>query len=607
MSIVKPPTIRELIETYGSEKNAVIHLVNAGFSPEQIAWKTGIPYHRIRLYMDGKDPIKGAPFSRLVEVYERLAVLHGKRGKETELAKFLRTSDLPLEMKIRFALGRIVDESLKVGPGLIERSLSMATGVSIGDIRKLLVDYGEHGEVAYIVKKSLEPRLTIYEVYEAIKLLPKLKSVKERELFITSLIKLSSPLEAKYIVRLLLEDLKLGYHENIVIKAVSKAYGVPSEVIANACALAGLIEGLTLASQGLSKISEIRMRPGTFIKPQLAHLYEPDKVAYPARAEYKFDGSRLQIHKWGSQIWLFSRRGIEKSQTLPEIVEITNQVRAQNCILDGEVIAVDESGNPLPFQAMLERTVPRELTPEELKERMEKIKLTVKIFDILFINGRELIKLPLSERRSYLLAVVPPEYIAEGRDCKNEAELMIFYDEAIRKGYEGIVVKNLNSPYEPGKRTYTWLKLKPERDTLDCTIVKALYGKGKRAGLYSSFLLAVRDPRERKLYTIGKVSNLPEGVMEALTSIIERTRRHEDGEGVFVTPTIVVEVTYQEIQETDEYTSGYALRVPKIIRFRDDKRVDEIDTIDKVRKLYEAQYERYVARDDLDRETSKIV
>ncbi|MBS7660066.1 DNA ligase, partial [Candidatus Bathyarchaeota archaeon] len=212
-----------------------------------------------------------------------------------------------------------------------------------------------------------------------------------------------------------------------------------------------------------------------------------------------------------------------------------------------------------------------------------------------------------SERRSYLLAVVPPEYIAEGRDCKNEAELMIFYDEAIRRGYEGIVVKNLNSPYEPGKRTYTWLKLKPERDTLDCTIVKALYGKGKRAGLYSSFLLAVRDPRERKLYTIGKVSNLPEGVMEALTSIIERTRRHEDGEGVFVTPTIVVEVTYQEIQETDEYTSGYALRVPKIIRFRDDKRVDEIDTIDKVRKLYEAQYERYVARDDLDRETSKIV
>jgi len=593
MSVVKPPTLKELIEAYGSEKEAVLRLLEAGFYPEQIEWRTGIPYYLIRLYMEGKEPRKDMPFSKIVEVFERLAILRGKKGKETELAKFFQTSELPLEVKARLALGTITDESLKVGPGLVERSLSLATGVSKSDVRKLLIDYGEHGEVAYLLKKPSEPKLSVNEVYEAIRLLPKLKGVKERELYVASLLRVATPQEAKYIVRLLLGDLKLGYYASTVMRAAARAYQVPVELIQNACAIMGIAEGISLASEGLPKLAEVKMRPGQFIRPQLAHLYEPDKVVYPVRAEYKIDGSRLQVHKWGTQTWIFSRRGVEKSQTLPEIVEIAKKFNAQSCIVDGEVLAVDQNGNPLPFQVMLERTVPRELTPEELAERMEKVRVTYRAFDILFLNGRDLTSLPLSERRKYLVEVVPPEYLAEGIECQNEVELMRFYDEALKKGFEGIVVKDLNSPYEIGQRTYTWLKLKPERDTIDCTIVKALYGKGRRAGLYSSFLLAVRDPKEKRLYTIGKVSNLPEQTMDALATIVERTKTNEDDEGVFVKPTVVVEVTYQEIQETDEYTSGYALRVPKIVRFRTDKTIEEIDTIEKLKKLYELQYERY--------------
>jgi DNA ligase-1 len=593
MSIVKPPTLKELIETYGSPREAVLRLIEAGFSPEQIEWRTGIPYYLIRLYMDGKESKKDVPFSKIVEVYERIAVLRGKKGKETELAKFFQNPELPLETKARFALGTVTEESLKVGPGLIERSLSLATGVSKNEVRKLLIDYGEHGEVAYLLKKPSEPKLTVSEVYEAVKLLPKLKGIRERELYVSSLLRVSTPLEAKYIVRLLLGDLKLGYYANTVIRAAAKAYKVPPELIQNTCAIMGITEGISMASGGALKLTEVKMRPGQFIKPQLAHLYEPDKVVYPARAEYKLDGSRLQIHKWGTQIWLFSRRGVEKSQTLPEVVEIAEKFNAQSCIVDSEVLAVDEAGNPLPFQVMLERTVPKELKPEELEERKRKVRVTIKAFDMLFLNGRELIGLPLSERRKYLLEVVPKEYIVDGVDCQNEVELMRFYEEALKNKFEGIVVKNLNSPYEIGQRTYTWLKLKPERDTIDCTIVKALYGKGRRAGLYSSFLLAVRDPTEKKLYTIGKVSNLPEEAMDAVATIIENTRKGEDEEGVFVKPTVVVEVTYQEIQETDDYTSGYALRVPKIVRFRTDKTVDEIDSIEKLKRLYELQYERY--------------
>jgi len=594
MSIVKPPTLQELIKTYGSLKKAVLRLVEAGFTPEQIEWKTSIPYYITRLYMDGKEPKKDAPFSKIVEVYERIAVLRGKKAKETELAKFLKNPELALEVKTRFALGTITEESLKVGPGLIERSIILATGTSKKDVKNLLIDYGEHSEVIYLLKRQpSEPKLSVNEVYEAIKLLPKLRSIRERERYISSLLRVSSPLEAKYIVRLILGDLKLGYYADTVIKAAAKAYKVPPELIQKACALMGIAEGINIASEGMLRLTEIKMRPGQFIKPQLAHLYDPDKVTYPVRAEYKFDGSRLQIHKWGTQIWLFSRRGVEKSQTLPEIVEIVKHFKAQSCIVDSEIIAVNEVGNPLPFQVMLERTLPRTLTTEELEERKQKAKVNIKAFDILFLNGQELTNLPLFKRRKYLLEVVPSSYMAEGINCKNEVELMRFYEEAVKKKYEGIVIKSLNAPYEVGRRTYTWLKLKPERDTVDCTIVKALHGKGKRAGLYSSFLLAVRESAEKKLYTIGKVSNLPEETMDALTTIVEGNINGEDEEGIFVKPKVVVEVTYQEIQETDEYTSGYALRAPKIFRFRIDKTVDEIDTLEKMRKLYELQYERY--------------
>jgi len=593
MTIVKPPTFEELVQKYGSVKAAVQYLLELGFTPEQIEWKIGVPYYLVRLFMAEIQPTNPATFSSVVKVYERLAVLRSKKGKETELANFFQRQDLNLEVKTRLALGSLTEESLKVGPGTVEKALCLATGAAVRELRKLLRDYGEHGEVAFLLKEPREARLTVEEIYEAIRLLPKIAKITERNLLISSLLRVSTPEEAKYIVRLLLGDLKLGYYQRTVIQAAAKAYKVSPELVESACAILGLTEGILLAPAGEPALSTIKLRPGQFLKPQLAHLYEPDKMKYPVRAEFKLDGSRLQIHKWGTRTWLFSRRAIEKSQTLPEIVEIAGRFNAHSCIVDSEVIAIDENGRFLPFQFLLERTVPRGLTEEELEQRREKIGLTIRAFDILYLNGRELTNLPLSERRKYLLEVVPTEYLVKGRDCENEVVLMKFYEEALGEGLEGIVVKNLNSPYEVGQRTYTWLKLKPERDTIDCIIVKALYGRGKRAGLYSSFLLAVRDPAEKKLYTIGRVSNLPEDTMDALRDIVEQTRVSVDDEGVFVKPSVVVEATYQEIQETDEYTSGYALRVPKIVRFRSDKKIEDVDSVEKLHKLYEMQYERH--------------
>ncbi len=595
MTIVKPPSFKQLVEMYGSPKAAVLHLLGSGYTPEDISWKMGVPYYLLRLYMSGFEPAKPTLFSSITEVYERLAILRSKKGKETELVKFFQRTDLDLEVKPRLALGRVVDESLRIGPGMVERALSVTTGTAPNEVKKLLVDYGEYGEVAFLLLKPKEPKLTVEEVYESIRLLPSLEKVKERDQLIASLLDASTQQEGKYIVRLLLFDLKLSYYERTVIHAAARAYNVPPELIESVGAIVGLTEGILLAPKGALALQEVKLRPGQFLKPQLANLYQPEKVTYPALAEQKLDGSRLQIHKWGTQVWLYSRRGIEKAETLPEAVEISEKFNAQSCIVDSEVIAVDPDGQPLPFQTLLKRAVPKELSAEELEKRKEKVAVTVRAFDIIYLNGRELASLPLSERRKYLAEVVPPNYLVEGKVCRNEVELMSFYEEALQKGYEGIVVKDLNAPYEFGQRTYTWLKLKPERDTIDCTLVKALFGKGKRAGLYSSFLMAVRDPTEKKLYTIGKVSNLSEEVMEALRNVVESTKTSED-EGVFIKPSIVVEVTYQEIQIAEDYTSGYALRVPKVVRFRPDKGIEDVDSLEKMQKLYELQYERETAQ-----------
>ncbi len=592
MTLVKPPVFNELVKIYGSPKSAVLHLLESGYTPEEISWEMHISYHLVQLYINGIEPSKQTLFSNIVEIYERLALLRSKKGKETELARFFKRTDLDLEVKTRLALGRVVDESLKVGPGVIERAISIATGTSPKEVKKLLIDYGEHGEVAFLLLMPREARLTVEEVYESLRLLPKLERVKERDSLIASILEASTPREGKYVVRLLLFDLKLGYHERSVVYAAARAYSVPPELIESVCAIIGLTEGIMLAPEGTRVLEQIQLRPGQFLKPQLAHLYEPEKTVYPTLAECKLDGSRLQIHKLGTRIWLYSRRGIEKTGGLPEAVDIALKFSAQNCIVDSEVIAVDPQGHLLPFQNLLERTVPRELSAEELRERKEKVAVTIRAFDIIYLNGQELAKLPLSHRGKYLSEVVPTEYLVEGKECRNEVELMAFYQESLEKGYEGIVVKELDSPYEFGQRTYTWLKLKPERDSIDCTLVKALYGKGKHAGFYSSYTMAVRDPEEKRLYTIGRVSNLSENTMEELKRLVENTRTGQDEEGAFVKPSIVVEVTFQEIQVSEDYTSGYALRVPKLVRFRPDKNIEEIDTLEKMRRLYELQYER---------------
>lgn len=597
VKIVRPPSFEALEKEAKSPMEAVQFLVRAGYSVDQIVRKSGLPYYLVQLYKRRIVPVNRYPFHEVTKYYDRIAVVRSKRGKKTVLVKFFRNPHIDFSTKVKLALGRIVEErTTGVGPGIIERAIGFVSGRSKKRVRKVFFDYGDYGEVASVsFEGRSSPAITVGEVCEAIRLLPKLRKIDERMMIVASLLRNSTSAEARYIVHLILQDLRLGYQEAAVVDAASEVLGVPAELVSRACAIKGTFDGLILASGGRPVLEGIKLRPGEFIKPQLAHLYEPDKVVFPCRAEWKYDGSRLQLHKWGETVVYFSRRGIEKSKTLKEVAPIIRGFDAHSCIVDSEVIALDERGRPLPFQYLLRRTVPKEFK----EDIFEEIGLSIKAFDILYLNGEILMTKPLVERLKFFERAVPEDCRATTRICQSEVELMDFYQSALKRGLEGIIVKNLSSVYEAGKRTYTWLKLKPERDTVDCVVVKALYGRGRRAGFYSSFELAVRHPTEKKLYTIGRVANLPEGFLALLSRNVPQIKVREDDEGVFVKPSVIFEVTYQEIEKAKDYTSGFAFRVPKFVRLRDDKTIWEIDTIDKIKKLYALQYERYTPKEEL--------
>ncbi len=582
MSLVKPPSFRELSSRMG-EAEAVRYLLLIGYTPAKVVAESGLPYHRVLLYKEGVKSLKGLEFSKLASFYERLSAVRSRKAKEALISRFLSSRILPVDVMVNLLTAKPF-KNLGVGPGTVRDSLALASRWSPERVEALYREYGEYGEVAYLILKGTGMPLSVKEVYLTLRLLPRLAR-DGRVKVLSSLLSSSSRIEGKYIVRLALGDLKLGFKENTLLIAASKAFGVDRRLLENASAIKGLVEACRLASVGEYMLRLVELKPGVPFKPMLAHLYREDKVKFPVRVELKYDGSRLQIHKMSDKIGLYTRRLVEKSNVLPEVVEIAMGFNADSCIVDCEVIAVDDKGNPLPFQYLLERTLPRKF---EL-ERVEKVRVTIRAFDIVYYDGKSLVSTPLYERIPILMSVVPEEFLAEGKTCTTPGEVEKYFREAVDRGYEGVMVKALDSIYEPGKRTYTWLKLKPLRDTIDAVVVKAYYGTGLRAGYYSSLLLAVRDPEVRKLYTIGRVSNISEELMDRLKARFDQLIVRRDREGVVLKPEVVVEVTYMEIQKSPEYSSGYALRVPKIVRVRSDKTVEEIDTVDKIRELYTSQ------------------
>jgi DNA ligase-1 len=396
-------------------------------------------------------------------------------------------------------------------------------------------------------------------------------------------------LEAQYIARLAIEDMRIGVGDGGVRDAIAKAFARSAKDVERAYNLTNDI-GLVAVSARRDNLSELHVMIQHPIKMMLAQLGDGIPAAFQemgtAAIEWKYDGARVQIHKEGDNVQIFSRRLEKVTGSLPEIARMTLQIKAKSAILDGEVVAMGKDGRPMAFQEILKR-FRRKYNVEKLALQ---IPLNLFLFDLIYLDDKSLIDLPLTERRALLEKVADPSILADQVLSDKPEVAEEIYARALDAGHEGVMLKNPSSVYGPGKRGKNWLKIKPVMETLDLVVIGAKWGEGRRASLLGSYRLGCIDRETNKLLDLGWVATgLTDEALADLTEMFGELIIVQKGMEVEIKPTVIFEVAYEEIQKSPNYSSGYALRFPRLIAVRDDKSLDEADTLDRVVSLYKVQ------------------
>jgi DNA ligase-1 len=308
--------------------------------------------------------------------------------------------------------------------------------------------------------------------------------------------------------------------------------------------------------------------------------------------EFKYDGARIQLHRAGAEVRIWSRRLTEVTASLPDVVAIARQLHADAAILDGEVVAVGAEGRPLPFQELMRRF----RRVHDVEASVRDVPLVLHLFDCLLVNGRSLVDEPCEARWAALEDLTGGAHLARRLVVADVESARAFFGEALVAGHEGVVAKALDSPYTPGTRGKRWLKVKPA-ETVDCVVVAADRGSGRRRGWLSNYHLAVRD-EAGGLAPVGKTfKGLTDQEFGAMTARLQALAVADDGYTVTVRPEVVVEVAYNEIQRSPQYRSGLALRFARITRIRDDKAPEQATTLGELRALYDRQFATKSRRD----------
>ncbi|HME18154.1 MAG TPA: ATP-dependent DNA ligase [Nitrososphaerales archaeon] len=544
----------------------------------------------------------GPRFRDFAELLERVKQTPSKNEKVRLLADYLLHLDPPeAETAARLATGRPSERGAKdeaqVGYSTLVDVLKEVCGATSQRVSQTYLRHGDLGEVAEELLKekkeqSLFPdELSLEDIREAFGGLRSAKgkgSSTTRRAVVKSLLLRASPLEGKYIVKVLTGEMRTGLVQGLVEEAVAKAFSVSREDAARAHMLVGDV-GLfarAAATHDLSAIRISQFRPVNFMlaEPVATAAEVASHFGKEAYAEYKYDGVRAQVHKLGGVVRIYSRRLEDITPSFPELVEAAGQVD-EDFILDGEIVPFRDE-RPLPFQ-LLQRRLRRQ---EDFEAAVKNAPVLYFAFDILLRGGEEEYLRPLSVRRKELGRLIGGSRIraAHLQVVRTEAEVASIFRQSRDLGYEGLVVKDPASVYVMGKRGAGWVKLKEELDTIDAVIIAAEYGHGKRAGVISDYTFAVRDGEE--LRTIGKAYS---GLTDE--EIIEMTRRLKEitlkdfGYRRTVEPEVVIEVAFDSIQRSTRHDSGYALRFPRIKRIRTDKSLADIDTLEKVASIFRGQ------------------
>lgn len=550
-------------------------------------------------------------FETLAQLGERLSATKKKLEHTALIGEYLKQLP-PAEIGIaaRLLIGQALPAAdagmltgrfpvLNVSGAAIERALAQTIG-GTSEFAQIdgAVDFGDAVEKLLLRQGHIrqgEP-LTLVEVngiYAEIAGVVGEGSRTRRDMRLRELFTRATPLEAKYIVKHLIHEMRVGVNEGTLLDALARTTGIPGDKIRRAFQLSGDIGWLaqTVLIGGAAALEGRALQLGHPLKPMLAQSAERVANAFEelplgeTALEYKLDGARVQIHKNGNAVRIFSRSLAELTASLPEIVEqAEREIRGADAIVEGEVIALTPEGRPRPFQDVMRR-VGRE---REISTMQTEIPLRLYLFDCLYADGVPLIDEPNVKRWEHLCAVggeiarverLVPNSVQAGEE---------FLARARAAGHEGVMAKHLASPYLPGERGKHWLKIKPVM-TLDLAIVAAEWGYGRRTGWLSNVHLAARDETTGELLEVGKTfKGFTDIEFKAMTERLVALKERETRGTVWVRPEVIVEVAFNNVQTSPQYKSRVALRFARILRVRDDKKIDEIDTVQTLRRIVDS-------------------
>ncbi|MGD8505596.1 MAG: ATP-dependent DNA ligase [Candidatus Bathyarchaeota archaeon] len=553
-------------------------------------------------------------FQVLAELCEKVEATSKRTVMINLVADFLnQLGAAEVEPAVSMLLGRAFPKwgqrVLEISWATLSNVIKSLTDVNWTSFRESLAKTGDIGAATRILFESsrirkqatlVEKPLTVLEVRRALEAIAEnvgSSSRERKERLLETLFSQASALEAKYLVKIVIGEMRIGFHEGLMELAVSKSFSIQLDVVQTAAMLVGdIAEVAKIAKEhGEAGVLKLELRMFRPFRPMLAQNCESvDEVLQEhggeSAFEYKLDGARIQIHKQADDVRIFSRRLTDVTESLPEIVElIRGEVSAGKAVLEGEVVAVGEDRSPMLFQHLMRRF--RRI--HKIDEMQRQIPIEPYLFDILYLDGKSLIGLPYVERRKKLAEISGDISLAKQLITKSTEEAMRFLEEAIEAGHEGLMAKRLDSAYTPGVRGKRWLKIKRTLEPLDLVIVGAEWGYGRRHDWLSDYYLAARDAETGEFLVVGKTfKGLTDKEFVQITERLKELTVEKKRHGVKVVPKIVVQVAYNEIQKSPKYECGMALRFARITRFREDKSPEEADTIQRVREIYERQYEK---------------
>ena len=540
---------------------------------------------------------------RFAQTAEQVAATTKKLEKAALVGDYLRDlNDADLARAARYFAGHqfaLNDmRTTNVGNSILRDALSEATGIATEDLRPRYVRLGDAGEVAHeaVLEASRGqkrvPTITLVETESLIERLSELRGTKNKKALLATVLVRSTPLEAKYLVKLLVGDLRIGLKEGLVEDAIARAFEQPLARVAQANMMLGDI-GETAVRARRGELVEIAMRLFHPLKLMLATAAaDLSDIARTMPEEFyvedKFDGIRAQAHVQEGRVALYSRTMDEITHRFPELLAPLESLSV-DAIIDGEIVPVRGS-EILPF-ADLQKRLGRKTVGQEL---LAATPVALIAYDLLYAGGQVLIDESLEERRSKLEQLVGEAGVlrlSAAKRMRDVAALDAEFDAARARGNEGLMIKDPRSSYKPGRRGREWLKLKRALATLDVVVTSVEVGHGKRRHLLSDYTFAVRRSEEdAELLNVGKAySGLTDTELAELTEWFRAHTLQEYAHGKVrvVEPQIILEVTFDRVQESKRHKSGYALRFPRILRLRDDKSLSEIDTLETVRRLAE--------------------